>query len=228
MNQSFTPQPLETIKPAIYMVCQSGDHYVHSYKTEEDRQAALDMALRMGQRDGIFTRIDTCNKREIGWSTPNRAAIDTGCKAFDKKFTGVMFGNVISGTVLSLFVRGGQNLACNGRQYNRGELLELDLNGFGRKLDIQLATRWVRQHQKDAVESVLLAVIYHHYREGGCEKHVTHGAFVMGRDRSLIKRFDRDDLFAGYRAKSVSIMDTVQPFFTNECVLDRQLAWSLH
>lgn len=68
--------------------------------------------------------------KKIEWKNPNKMVIDTGLKSFDRQCRCVSYGNVISNTQVSLYVRSARVTECNGRQYPEGALMKYDLGKF--------------------------------------------------------------------------------------------------
>lgn len=68
--------------------------------------------------------------KKIEWKNPNKMVIDTGLKTFDRQCRCVSYGNVISNTQVSLYVRAARVTECNGKEFPEGALMRYDLDKF--------------------------------------------------------------------------------------------------
>ena len=64
-----------------------------------------------------------------------RMLIDTGYKRFDKQTNFISYGNVLSNTQYSFYIRNKFDTECNGSNFETGELRNFDLKYFTKYFD---------------------------------------------------------------------------------------------
>lgn len=211
---------MDYLQPGLAVISNSNHLHIWRYKTEENRSAALADILRAGYARSI----DQCDVKALQWATPNRAAIDSGCKTFDKQCQGIIHGNLIANTFLSLFVRPRNECKCNGFDYAPGRLQEFDLKPFTvRDLHAMQAVHYIRSLPQAETEDLLMTVVFHNAKSADRrDNRVVHGVIITDTMLKLVKRFDRGDFGLTKKTKSYQVMDSVTPYLTDGCILNRQ------
>lgn len=145
-------------------------------------------------------------------SDRNHMVINSGHRTFDRHAYGLMTGNVISDTQLSLFVRARNETACNGFTFPVGHLMETDLKSFTGP-GSEVAKRFIRNVIDDDTRVILYKI--RHWSPGQGE--VVHGWVVTDTDYRFIRRFD-----CGPTRKSRQVLDAVIPYISWEKNHDEQ------
>jgi len=211
---------MEYLKPGLAFTSKSNFLSIWRYETERKRESALADILRAGHARSI----ERCEVKSIPWKTPNRAEINTGCKTFDEQCQGVMTGNVIANTFLSLFIRPRAERKCNGFDFAYGELQTADLKPFAQpNLCARNVLSYISTLPRAETDQLLLTLVFHYARDRfGRKKMVVHGAIITDTLLKVVKRFDRWELGLTERTQSMRVMDTVTPYLTDECAVNRQ------
>lgn len=206
------------VKPGYAYRSIGGHQHFYAKDTVEER----DQLVEDLQRSPHVTGIETCDLRVLPYIGNDRVDSSTGYKAFDLKCQGALTGCAITNTSFSNFIRGRSETHCNGHQFAYGDLQQTDLNPFELSLHAHQATRWIKQSELCESESVLLTVIFHNKKEAGRPVRVIHGAIVTDIRLKLLQRFDRCDLGLSFISKSVRVMNTMAPFYTDAIALNRK------
>lgn len=138
------------------------------------------------------------------WINGNRMLFQSGNKTFDRKTNCISTGNVIANTQNSTFIRGKNEIVCNGQTFERGHLQQYDLNQWNHLLDWYVKDRvkfFADQHGK-----VILYMFKH--RVGA--KLTIHGFVITDKDHNELAR-----LYSNNRYKSMIVVDEAAKYVTN-------------
>ena len=141
------------------------------------------------------------------WVTPNRMKFESLHKTFNRQVNLISTGNQMCNTVRSFFIRAFNELECNGRLNEPGQLQEYDLNNFQDKYypsDLGGVKDFIRREGK--TKRFILYVFFHY----NGEKKITHGAIVTDAEHNHI----RSCVFI-FSGKSISVIEEARKYVTN-------------
>lgn len=134
---------------------------------------------------------------EKKWENPNKMLCESGHKAFDRQTVCISFGNVISPTQYSSFIRSRDAVECSGQTFPHGHLRDFDLASA--KWEGMPA--WVFRAVKELTDTrEIILYQFHHYENcrgrGGWShrqtkerRKVIDGYIATTPDHKLIRKF---------------------------------------
>lgn len=128
--------------------------------------------------------------------------LNTGHKTFDKQTDCLSVGNVFSQTQVSGFIRGFNNVDCNGFDWKQGELQASDL-----KYKKDYPKQVIDFIKKEAIDK---DVIIYKYRHFNGKTEIIHGYIITDTQCNLLKKYYNIDT-----NKSRGVIDTVVEYIAN-------------
>ena len=136
-----------------------------------------------------------------------RMLVDTGYRRFDKQTNYISYGNVITNTQYSMYIRDKFETECNGSNYETGELRNFDLEYF---------TKYLDNNMKEFFNQFFSSCCLYEfsvYNKNNNQREVI-GWLVYNKEHTKLLKYHINNNFR-YAEKGKSVLDKMQKIIEN-------------
>lgn len=139
--------------------------------------------------------------KKAEWINGNKMKFESEHKTFNRQTNCISTGNIISNTILGLFVRNWNNTECNGKtDYEAGHLYKFDT----KNLDLP---SYVESYLRKLAKNTDLSFIVYQVRHYNANNKIIHGWIITDNNFRHIRNFYTNNSY-----KSDSIMSEVMQY----------------